>query len=163
MRKIKTYNGFLLSFIINLLFNAEWTILAFILLLLHIFIKLPLWPFFAALGLWIGYVFITTLIIYLLSRSASSSKTPRRQNKNPYSKTNYPANISQMHAPNPKNIEKKRQAENISIRRKESEISLPISNVEAGRDAVSKIKPDEMKSELARAIMTYPSKTKSDS
>lgn len=86
MRKTAKDRGFLLCFIINMLFRGEWAAIAFLLLILHYAIDLPLFLTFIALGIWVIYSLIVTLIFSFAN--SSNTPTPYRENKNPYSKTN---------------------------------------------------------------------------
>lgn len=76
--------GFLLSFLFNLIFNAELLVLAVIALLLHIFLNFPIAIAYVLLGLWILWALLITSGLGVLSRG---TPPPRYQkNVNPYSK-----------------------------------------------------------------------------
>ena len=60
--------GFLLSFLFNLIFNAELLILAVIALLLHIFLEFPMVIVYVFLGLWILLALLITSWLGVLSR-----------------------------------------------------------------------------------------------
>lgn len=85
MQKFRFTGSFIISFVLNLVLNLEWAVLAFVLFLLHKFIKLPLWPCLAALGIWSGGVLIITLVLYLIGPWGSSAEPAEPVNKNPYS------------------------------------------------------------------------------
>ena len=98
MKKFRIDNGFFLSFLLNLIFNLEWVVLAFILFLLHKFVGLPMWPVWGALAVWFGGVLITTLALFLIDVLGGEIDDAPAGNKNPYSKgasetaaTNYTA------------------------------------------------------------------------
>ena len=76
--------GFLLSFLINLIFNAEFLVLAVIALLLHIFLKFPVVIVYVLLGLWVLLALLITLGLGVLSRG--TPPPPYQKNVNPYSK-----------------------------------------------------------------------------
>ena len=76
--------SFLLSFLFNLIFNAELLILAVIALLLHIFLEFPMVIVYVFLGLWILLALLITSGLGVLSRS--TPPPPYQKNVNPYSK-----------------------------------------------------------------------------
>lgn len=85
MQKFRFTGSFIISFVLNLVLNLEWAVLAFVLFLLHKFVKLPLWPCLAALGIWAGGVLIITLVLYLIGPWGSGTESAEPVNKNPYS------------------------------------------------------------------------------
>ncbi|MDD6485431.1 MAG: hypothetical protein PUF61_00615 [Spirochaetales bacterium] len=85
MQKFRFTGSFIISFVLNLMLNLEWAVLAFVLFLLHKFVKLPLWPCLAALGIWAGGVLIITLVFYLIGPWGSGAEPAEPSNKNPYS------------------------------------------------------------------------------
>ena len=60
--------GFLLSFLFNLIFNAELLVLAVIAFLLHIFFGLPIAIGYVLLGLWILWALLITAGLGVLSK-----------------------------------------------------------------------------------------------
>lgn len=88
MKFVKKNSGVLLSFVINLLFNAEWAIPAVILFVLHFVFDISLWWAFGALCFWIALVFFRTLLLFVLNK-AGNMPEPYRENKNPYSNKGY--------------------------------------------------------------------------
>ena len=88
MRQPKRQSGFILSLLLTLLLNLEWTIPAWICLVLHFIVGLSLWYFVAALGLWVLIIFTKSLILRLLNK-AGNYKDPPKDNKNPYSAKAY--------------------------------------------------------------------------
>ena len=77
--------GFLLSFLFNLIFNAELLVLAVIAFLLHIFLNLPMAIAYVLLGLWILWALLITAGLGVLSKG--TPPPPFQKNVNPYSKT----------------------------------------------------------------------------
>ena len=78
--------GFLLSFLFNLIFNAELFVLAVIAFLLHVFLNLPIAIItYVLLGLWILWALLITAGLGVLSRG--TPPPPFQKNVNPYSKT----------------------------------------------------------------------------
>ena len=85
MQKFRFTGSFIISFLLNLVLNLEWAVLAFVLFLLHKFVRLPLWPCLAALGIWSGGVLVITLVLYLIGPWGSGAEPAEPVNKNPYS------------------------------------------------------------------------------
>ena len=85
MQKFRFTGSFIISFVLNLVLNLEWAVLAFVLFLLHKLVKLPLWPCLAALGIWAGGVLVITLVLYLIGPWGSGAEPAEPVNKNPYS------------------------------------------------------------------------------
>ena len=77
--------GFLLSFLFNLIFNAELLVLAVIAFLLHIFLNFPIAIAYVLLGLWILWALLITAGLGVLSSGTPPPK--KKKNVNPYSKT----------------------------------------------------------------------------
>ena len=92
MKRYNKNSGFLLGLLFNLLLNAEWSIPAFLFLVLYFVFRntLFLWLMGGAFLLWILLIFALTLLMYLANRS--STPTRKTQNKNPYSSKGYPYN-----------------------------------------------------------------------
>ena len=82
--KRKRDNGFLLCFLMNLLFDLEWSIPAWLLLILHFVLDWSIWFFVAALAAFVCGVLLKTAFI---SWAASVGNTPDKpkKNLNPYS------------------------------------------------------------------------------
>lgn len=83
VRKTKIHGGFLLCFLMNLILNLEWSVPAWILLALHFWLKISIWWFAGALGLWIALMLGQTIVIKWVN--SSSEPTEPQENKNPYS------------------------------------------------------------------------------
>lgn len=88
MRQPEKQRGFVLSILLTLIFNLEWTIPAWILLALHFICGLSLWYFAAALGLWSLTIVLKSVLLRILNR-AGQYKDPPKENKNPYSSKGY--------------------------------------------------------------------------
>lgn len=87
MKKAETSN-FLLAFFLNLVLNLEWSVPAWILLGLHFWLKIPIFLFWLALGLWLGGTLLFTLVLVVI-RKCTPPDVPQ-ENKNPYSVKNPP-------------------------------------------------------------------------
>ncbi|MBE6884072.1 MAG: hypothetical protein E7487_05660 [Ruminococcaceae bacterium] len=87
MRRTKRSGSFLLCLAINLLLNAEWSIPAWILLLLHFLLDISIWWFVGGLLFWI---LCTASGMWLMGWAVrlGNSKDPPKENKNPYSAKN---------------------------------------------------------------------------
>ena len=88
MRQLKRQSGFVLSVLLTLLFNLEWTIPAWIFLALHFVCGLSLWCFYISLGLWVLMIMGKSILLRLLNK-AGQYKDPPKENKNPYSSGGY--------------------------------------------------------------------------
>ncbi len=75
----------LLSFILNLIFNAEIFALAIIALILNLCVGLTIWVFVLLLALWIVIALLITLGLGFVTKN--TPKTPEKKNVNPYSKS----------------------------------------------------------------------------
>jgi len=63
MRIADASKGFIICFLLNLLFNFEWGVFALILYLLHLWLKIPLLIALIFLGIWVGIAFILALLV----------------------------------------------------------------------------------------------------
>ena len=89
MRKRPRVNGgFFAALGINLIFDLEWTIPAWILLVVHFIFKISIWWFVGALLVWVIGVAIKTAVFSWLIREGNRPDPPK-ENKNPYSSTEY--------------------------------------------------------------------------
>ena len=84
-------NGFFSALLINLIFDLEWTIPAWLLLATHFIFKISIWWFVGALAVWIIGVAIKTAVFSWLVR-VGNIPDPPKENKNPYSSTGYKPN-----------------------------------------------------------------------
>jgi len=85
MRRTKRRGSFLLCLLINLLLNLEWSIPAWVLLALHIWLDISIWWFVGAVGLWMVSI-LTGMWLMGWAASCGNEKDPPKENKNPYSK-----------------------------------------------------------------------------
>lgn len=84
MRKTSFRGNMLLVWLLNLLLNLQWSIPAWILLIMHFLFGWSLWWFWIALAAWILLTAFFTLFIGW-SNKCSNMPDPPRKNKNPYS------------------------------------------------------------------------------
>ena len=87
MRKIncsENVGGFLLSLLLNMVFNLEWTVPAWILLAMHFILGWHIKWFFIALAAWLAVILIKMLLLRSLNR-IGNERDPIKENKNPYS------------------------------------------------------------------------------
>ena len=84
MRHTKRGGRFLLCLLINLLLNLEWSIPAWILLALHIWLDISIWWFVGGLGIWVLRVLLGMWLMGWAIR-CGNEKDPPKENKNPYS------------------------------------------------------------------------------
>ena len=84
MRRVKNTGGFLLCAVINLLLNFEWSIPAWILLALHIWLEISVWWFAGGLALWVLRVLLGMWFMRWATRCGNIKEQPK-ENKNPYS------------------------------------------------------------------------------
>ena len=73
MRKPTIDGGFWFSFGLNLVMNFEGAIAFAIALVCHFVFQIPIWIAWLILGLWVGGVFLVTLILSILVRGGSSN------------------------------------------------------------------------------------------
>ncbi|MBQ7957863.1 MAG: hypothetical protein IJ279_07475 [Clostridia bacterium] len=78
--------GFWVSLGINLIFNLEWTIPAWILLATYFIFDISIFWFVGALVWWVIGVAIKTIVFSWLVRNGNIPDPPK-ENKNPYSST----------------------------------------------------------------------------
>lgn len=89
MRKRPRVNGgFFAALGINLIFDLEWTIPAWILLVLHFIFDISILWFIGAITLWVVGVGVKTAVFSWLIREGNRPDPPK-ENKNPYSSTEY--------------------------------------------------------------------------
>ena len=85
--KLKRISGdFFVALLLNMAFNLEWTVPAWILLALHFIFGLSIVWFWVALLIWFLGILFWMLIIGWAGRC--SSPEPYKENKNPYSSNN---------------------------------------------------------------------------
>ncbi len=89
MRKRPRVNGgFFAALGINLIFELEWTIPAWILLVLHFVFDISILWVIGAIALWVVGVGVKTAVFSWLIREGNQPDPPK-ENKNPYSSTEY--------------------------------------------------------------------------
>jgi hypothetical protein len=74
--------------LINLVLNLEWSIPAWILLLLHFIFDISILWFVGAIALWVVGVGVKTAVFSWLIREGNRPDPPK-ENKNPYSSSGY--------------------------------------------------------------------------
>ena len=92
MRRLRPDDNFIIALFLNIVFHFEWSIPAWILLILHFGIGLPLKWFLIALGLWIVGLIIWMYVVgafYGWAAKYGQTKDPVKENKNPYSVKNH--------------------------------------------------------------------------
>jgi len=87
IKKGNPADGFLLCFLLNLLFNFWWGAIATILLILSFVFKFSIIWSLIGYFIWISVAFLGTALI-IWATSAAEEKTPFRENLNPYSAKN---------------------------------------------------------------------------
>ena len=85
MRRTRLSGSFFLCLLINMLLNLEWSIPAWTLLALYLWLRIPIWWFIGGLALWILRILIGMWIIGW-AVDCGNQKDPPKENKNPYSK-----------------------------------------------------------------------------
>ena len=80
-------DGFLLCFLVNLLFNFWWGIIAVVLFILSIWLGISIFWSLIGLFIWFGVAFLSTALV-IWAVSTGDEKTPHRENLNPYSAKN---------------------------------------------------------------------------
>ena len=85
--KRKTGGGFWLCFLMNLIFDLEWSIPAWLLLIMYFVLSWPIWLFAMALG---GFIIgiLTKTAFLCWAASAGSIPDKPKKNLNPYSAKN---------------------------------------------------------------------------
>lgn len=80
----KERGGFFLCLLWNAILYGLWTIPVVILLALHFIHGLSLVWFWVALGTWVFFILLRTLLV-IFARYGSAHRIPVPENKNPYS------------------------------------------------------------------------------
>ena len=84
MRRTKRGGSFWLCLLVNMALNLEWTIPAWILLVLHFWLGWSIWWFVLALVLWIVDILFWMKVMGWAA-DCSNTPDPPKENKNPYS------------------------------------------------------------------------------
>ena len=85
MRRTAHSSSFLLCLLINLLLNLEWSIPAWILLALHIWLDISIGWFLGGLAFW-ALCILAGMWLVGWAASFGNEKVSPKENKNPYSK-----------------------------------------------------------------------------
>lgn len=85
MRHTRRKTNSVLCLVINLLLNMEWSIPAWVLLALHIWLDISIWWFVGGLAFWVLSVFAGMRFVGWAA-ACGRHKDPPKENKNPYSK-----------------------------------------------------------------------------
>lgn len=88
MKHFRCDGGFILCLFLNLFFNLEFSIPAWIALVLYFIFHISIWWFIGLIIIWISYVFIVTCFLSWVS-SCGNDKPKVQENKNPYSNREY--------------------------------------------------------------------------
>jgi len=91
MKSPKVRGGFFVALLVNLVFNLEWTVPAWILLGIHFWLGISIKWFIGAIVLWVSAVAVKTIVLSWLIREGNKPDLPK-ENKNPYSSGKYKAN-----------------------------------------------------------------------
>ena len=84
MRKTKRHSHFLLCLLLNMLLNPEWSMPAWILLGLYIWLGISIWWFVGAITLWVLRILLGMWLMGW-ARDCGNRKDSPKENKNPYS------------------------------------------------------------------------------
>jgi len=84
MRRTKRTGNFFICLLFNMLLNLEWSIPAWVLLILYFWVGLPLICFWIAFVAWIIIILCWMSVIGWAS-DCSNQPDPPKENKNPYS------------------------------------------------------------------------------
>ena len=88
MRRPITNGGFWLCTLLNMMFNLEWTIPAWLLLAAHFIWDISIWWFVGALGIWAAVMMFIAGVLNWANSCRTSA--PKQTNKNPYSAKSFP-------------------------------------------------------------------------
>ena len=75
-RRVAPNRGFWLTFLLNLLFRAEWLMFAVVLFVLHQLVQLPLWVAAIPLVIWVVLALVVTLFVSWASSTSEITPTP---------------------------------------------------------------------------------------
>jgi len=89
MHKWREHRNMLLCLLLNLMFNLDGTIPAWILLALHILLDISVLWFWLALFAWFLLIVLRMLLFMWVNRCATPDRP--KENKNPYSASSYDA------------------------------------------------------------------------
>lgn len=80
MRK-RDFGGFMLCFLMNLVFNLGWSVPAWILLAAHFILKISIWWFASLLIIWFFIILLRTLLISWAGDCASVRDEPKKKSE----------------------------------------------------------------------------------
>ena len=84
MRRIKRCGSFLMSLLINMMLNLEWSIPAWVLFGLHFWLDISIWWFVGGLVCWVLRV-LAGMWLMGWAIDCGKQKNSPKENKNPYS------------------------------------------------------------------------------
>ena len=87
-RRAASHHGLGLSYLINLLLNFEWLVLALVFFGLSCWINFPNFFWMIFLGVWLVWPILMTLVLGKLVSSSPNTPIKPQVNKNPYSAKN---------------------------------------------------------------------------
>ena len=85
MKRVEHTGGFWLCLLLNLLLNWQWSIPGWVLLGLHLWLRIPVWWAVGGFALWILRILLG-MWLYRWAARCGAEKDPPKENKNPYSK-----------------------------------------------------------------------------
>ncbi len=87
MEKKTGFGGFLLCFLVSLLYHSSWLVASVAALVACLVNSYSLWPFYVGLGIWVLSALVSALIITFGNLNFGGPSV-RQDNVNPYSKKN---------------------------------------------------------------------------
>lgn len=99
MKRPQPSDGFVLSFVMNLILHFQWGIAAVVLLILCLWLKLPLWIMIAAIAIWVGYSAVSAGILVWGNQCSNAPTGPEKPNLNPYSAKNADYVVNKVQTP----------------------------------------------------------------
>ncbi len=88
MKKPQPSDGFLLSFVMNLIIHFQWGIAVAVTLILWLWLKVSFWFVAAAMLIWVGCAAISAGIMVWGNQCSNAPSAPQKPNLNPYSAKN---------------------------------------------------------------------------
>lgn len=88
MKKPQPSDGFLLSFVMNLIIHFQWGIAVAVMLILWLWLKVSFWFVAAAMLIWVGCAAISAGIMVWGNQCSNAPSAPQKPNLNPYSAKN---------------------------------------------------------------------------
>ena len=87
VKTMKRITNFIVALLFNMLLGFKWSLPAWVLLVLHFTINVPIVWFFVALGLWVLCI-ISGMWVIGWARECGNIPDQTKENKNPYSAKN---------------------------------------------------------------------------